>query len=634
MVTLRVIQRIGKLGAVLSVILVWNAYAADVDFSARLDQNEISEGDTVSLIFTIKTDSRANLGNPEFQAPDFETVGQSSSMSVSAQSDPNSGRFVMVNQQKITKIMRPLKKGHLKITHIQMEVDGQLLKSPDLNLNVLEGGVNPSQGQVQGNSARNGLNGEGKLRGSRAFLRAEVSKNKAYKGEQLILSYYLYHQMKIFNLQPDKLPALTGFLREDLETPLFTSRMESEEVRVNGVPYHRTLLVRYAISPLQEGKLRIDPMSLKFQYYSNSRSQGEDEDPFFGFFQQMAPQIGALTTDPIDLTVLSLPEAGKPSSFTGGIGDYQISASLDRSEVHANEPVTLTLKIQGRGNLSSVQEPKATWPEGVELYDSKGKVTSEPSGIDVKTVEYLLIPRVPGKVDLPPLEFSFFDPQKGQYYTKSIASLSIQVGDPLPGSALVAVKPTTPAMIEKKEETASSFKLPTLRGLKPSESGVGSVISTSGAFPIWRILYWIFLASMSALVGWVASDSLRKRKSPLVQARGQKKTHYSWSDLLQEDRPLLQSYDLLASRVLSLLDDKFQISSKSMSRGELKDLLVGGKKLSPDTWSKVQQLLEYSDMVRFAQSQNLNSEKNAQEVFLKWAQEGEQIEKEISRGTS
>src|SRR5262249_26014080 len=149
-------------------------------------------------------------------------------------------------------------------------------------------------------------------------------------------------------------------------------------------------------------------------YYPSVNSMDE-EDPFLGFFRQMNPQQGQNSSDQLTIEVMPLPEQGKPNSFTGGVGDFNLTAAVDKYDVRANEAVTLTLKVEGRGNLAAIGEPKAKWPENVELYDSKGVAKSSSGGVGQKVFEFLLIPRAPGKVMLPALEMSFFDPAKGAY---------------------------------------------------------------------------------------------------------------------------------------------------------------------------------------------------------------------------
>ena len=63
-------------------------------------------------------------------------------------------------------------------------------------------------------------------------MRAELSKDTLYKGEQLVVSYYLYTRARIFNISVDKYPILTGFLREDLNLPILSQRLTPERISI------------------------------------------------------------------------------------------------------------------------------------------------------------------------------------------------------------------------------------------------------------------------------------------------------------------------------------------------------------------------------------------------------------------
>ena len=61
---------------------------------------------------------------------------------------------------------------------------------------------------------------------------------------------------------------------------------------------------------------------------------------------------------PLKLTVLSVPEQGKPAGFYGLVGRYTISAAAAPTKVNVGDPITLTIKIGGSKYLKPVQ-----WPE-------------------------------------------------------------------------------------------------------------------------------------------------------------------------------------------------------------------------------------------------------------------------------
>jgi hypothetical protein len=209
-----IIQKIGSdlrmrrvLHGVLGICAVGvslSAHAADVQFIAQVDQNNVSLNDTISLSLLIRSESSLRISDPQFRAPGFELVHEFSSVSVSSNYDMNAGKFTTTNQHQITKVLRPLKSGMQKISQIEVSAGGRVYRAPDITVQVSNSGRNP----IQPAQPQMGSGPRRKITGNQVFVKAEVEKESAYKGEQLIVSYYLYHQTKVFNLQVDRFPSL------------------------------------------------------------------------------------------------------------------------------------------------------------------------------------------------------------------------------------------------------------------------------------------------------------------------------------------------------------------------------------------------------------------------------------------
>ena len=163
-----------------------------------------------------------------------------------------------------------------------------------------------------------------KLKGPGFFCRTEVSKDKVYKGEQVIVRYYLYRRVRVMNLSIDKFPVLSGFLSDEPDMPVL-QRLDNETVVLDGLVYQRSLLAQYSAYPLQEGKLKIDTMAVKYTYFADPGLQDDGEDPFMNFFQQLTPRQADAHSDAVTIDVEPLPSDGRPSSFSGGVGDFYVS---------------------------------------------------------------------------------------------------------------------------------------------------------------------------------------------------------------------------------------------------------------------------------------------------------------------
>jgi hypothetical protein len=384
-------------------------------------------------------------------------------------------------------------------------------------------------------------------------------------------------------------------------------------------------LARYAAFPLQEGKLKIDPMGLKYTYYAGG-GMDDDEDPFLQFFRQMTPREGSTASEPLMIDVMPLPMDGKPNSFSGAVGDFSVSSAVDKTEVRANEAITLTVKIEGRGNVAAIGQPKANWPQNVELYDSKGTAKASKAGVGEKDFEILLIPRTPGDVTLPALEFSFFDPAKKQYVTRNTDPIRIHVLEAAPGSS--ASRPLNPSVAGSStaESTPSEAPTPskTLRDLKAPISSD----STLGGLPLWRWMYVLAVAAVGLFGAWVGFDLFRKyrlqgRKSAAARAKAKQK---SWESLLSDAaragampwNEVLQTYERLCENVLDVIDRVYGIGARALPRSEIRRILVDERGLNPTLWEPVGRLLEFNEMIRFAGTASGGLETRARSELSNW----------------
>src|SRR5690606_35151247 len=216
------------------------------------------------------------------------------------------GRFENKSERSISYILRPLKKGTLKIRNIVNGSD----RAPDISVQVVED--NAYRHSVGSDAPK--LNSDQK----NFFMRGEVSKSRVFKGEQLVVSYYLYRRTRVNIRDVMQYPSFEGFIREDLEMPILSGRPDYEAVSLGGIPFERALLARYALYPIRDGKLKIDGLNLRADYIPRNQTNDDlMEDPFFQFFNQVTPRTATSKSDPIVVEVAPVPEEGRTSLFTG-----------------------------------------------------------------------------------------------------------------------------------------------------------------------------------------------------------------------------------------------------------------------------------------------------------------------------
>lgn len=137
-----------------------------------------------------------------------------------------------------------------------------------------------------------------------------------------------------------------------------------------------------------------------------------------------APQTYEIVGDTVRLPVRALPEAGQPATFTGAVGRFDVRASLDRTSLAEGDAATLTVEVEGSGNIKALPAPDLPPIPGVEAFDPTEDATfsARTTGIrGRKRFRWILTPDRPGTHRLPDVAYAWFDPQTERYDSVRIA---------------------------------------------------------------------------------------------------------------------------------------------------------------------------------------------------------------------
>ncbi|HEX7585143.1 MAG TPA: BatD family protein, partial [Prolixibacteraceae bacterium] len=149
---------------------------------------------------------------------------------------------------------------------------------------------------------------------------------------------------------------------------------------------------------------------------------------FDDFFDNYRIVKAKVVSDPVIINVKDLPN--QPANYSGAVGNFSFSGSIDKTNVKSNEAVTLKLNISGSGNLTLINPPKIELPTDFESYEPKttDKTTTSDKGLSGSIAfEYLFIPRYAGNFTIPPVQFVFFNPSSHQFETRSTEAFNIKV---------------------------------------------------------------------------------------------------------------------------------------------------------------------------------------------------------------
>jgi hypothetical protein len=155
-------------------------------------------------------------------------------------------------------------------------------------------------------------------------------------------------------------------------------------------------------------------------------------DPFenMGFGSRIRHAQFMVTAPALDLNVRPLPINKQPANFSGLVGRYAIKASASPVQVDVGQAITLTLQIGGNAYLNPVQ-----WPdlEANEELASHFAIPPERSAPIVekgfKVFTQTLRANSHDVTRIPPIELSYFDPDKGDYAVAKTHPIALDVAE-------------------------------------------------------------------------------------------------------------------------------------------------------------------------------------------------------------
>ena len=398
---------------------VIGAWADGITFTANAPEVVVS-GDQFRLSYTINSQKVRDFRAPSIQG--FEVL-MGPSRSTQSSTQIVNGNVTSTSTITFTYILMAGKEGDYKIPGATIVADGNNYTSNSVEIKVLP--PDQSSGASSGSSARSSRNqvNSGKITDKELFMLATASKTNVYEQEAILLTYKVYTQVNLTALDGD-IPDLKGFHTQEVELP---NQKTFTLEHYNGRNYNTTIWRQLVLFPQQTGKIEIP--SVTFEGTISQRVASAD--PFDAFFNggNYVNINKSIVTPKLVIDVKELP-AGKPTNFSGGVGEFTISSSISTQDLKTNDAVTIKLVISGTGNMKLINTPEVAFPQDFEIYDPKveNKFNLTRNGLaGSKVIEYLAIPRHAGTFTIPPIEFSYFDLKSQSYKTLKTDAYTLNV---------------------------------------------------------------------------------------------------------------------------------------------------------------------------------------------------------------
>ena len=312
--------------------------------------------------------------------------------------------------------------GKFTIDKATIEVSGKQYATKPLLIEVVDGAFDTS-GDEPSDEGTSGTTTTPSRRGrDGVLLRWVLSDNEVYEGETVRASLMLYYYEELEGVANMDMDSFDNFWSQDLPIQSPESRAE-----YNGRVYNTYKLRECLLSPHGTGELSLPAATLEVVVLIPLEPNPRD----LFFSRRYDREVRYIKTPPTTIKVKEFP-AGAPASFNGAVGDFSMSFNIPEESINANSADEVTVTISGEGNLNFMTAPEFNLPNSFELYDTKVEesVQSTSRGVSGSIVySYPFVARATGDFEVPPIEFSYFDPSTERYETLSTDTIRLNIVD-------------------------------------------------------------------------------------------------------------------------------------------------------------------------------------------------------------
>lgn len=546
--------------------------------------SQVAVGENFRLTYTVNTQNAKDfrIGN----IPDALEVITGPYKSVQASYRMVNGHTTGASSITFTFILCATKNGTYTISPAQITANGKRVSSKSARVKV--------SGQAQDNSGaprmHDDMDDQPHLRdagtpitGRDLFIKVSANKNRVHEQEPVLLTYKVYTLVDLTQLE-GKMPDLTGFHTQEIPLP----QQKSFHIeRVNGRPYRCVTWSQYVMYPQMTGKLEIPSIT----FNGTVIQQNRNVDPFEAFLNGGSGYIEvkrAIKAPGMTIQVDPLP--ARPAGFSGGVGKFNISAQINKTEIRANDPVSIRVVVGGIGNLKLIKQPVVNFPKDFDKYDAKvtDKTKLTQNGVEGNMIyDFLAVPRNQGDYVIPAVEFIYYDTDANAYKTIRTQSFKLHVAKGEGGASAVDYG-------DAKD-----------KDIHPIKEGGFDVQDTEhifyGSAAYWTLLSVLFLVFVGVLVVF------RKRaldNADITRLKIKKANRIATKRLKYANRLMLNNehdkfYDEVLRALWGYVGDKLDMPVEQLSRENISDKL-SSKGVDSDTIGLFLRALDECEYNRYA----------------------------------
>ena len=550
-------------------LLVINFSFSQIKFEAEVSKNNLGVNENLRVDFKMNKDGD-NFNPPSFDG--FRVVGGPN------QSVSNSWiNGVRSFTKTYSYFLTPIKKGKFTIGQASIEIDGDIYKTLPVQIQVSEA----VQSSLSPGSPSSVLNDD-------IELNIEVSKSETYLNEPISVEFKLLFNPKInvTNLGEIDSPEFNNFWSQNIKIP----RLEIKSTSYKGQRYNYVTWKRALLFPQKSGNLELLPLTLDVtvDVPTNRRD-------FFGnvIYTQTSKKVSSKKKN---IKVKEFPSEGKPESFNGAVGKFDVSLFSSKSELKATESFQLELKVNGRGNLKLFSLPEIKVPSSLEKYDPEFKedIKSSISGMNGQISNtYTIVPQFQGKYPIPAVEFSYFDPEAKKYVTIKTNESIVDVtegpmnSDFTNNSGLSSNQNNTIQTIGQFNYIKLSSKFSSINSKKLLDSKLWLYTLLSIPFLIFIVILLLIKVTRKSMSD---SDLITKNAEKLAR----KYLENAKIDISNKE----SFYSSLDQALFNFFKSKYMIRKEDFSKDKIKSILIK-ENISKKVINDVIELIESCEIARY-----------------------------------
>jgi len=587
---------------------------AQVNFKASLSSTKVGVRQQFSATYTLSGASAEAFERPPFEG--FRLMGQSSMRGGGSMQVFQNGQLVSSSEgeQSWTFNLLPTSTGNFDISPARVKVNGEWIQSPSLRVSVFNNNQAPSPSQTQTQTqtqaqtqtpqnqkqeqTQQGLNSDDIL------VVANADKSSAYVGEPIVITYKILTRVTIPSYAINKIPAFEGFWSENLVDP--GSKVQQTEETYNGKRYTSALLRKIIVYPQRSGRLNLASLEVDLiarivrQQQRQNQNNWIDQmfslfgnpfggDPFAGFGSSYEDIRTSIKSNVVSVNVKDLPTKNRTTDFSGQVGQYSMEAWIDKDKILLDDAFNLFVKIGGNGNMSLLEPPHIQFPSTFDVFDPQTEDNVKKTIHSIsgnKVFSFLIIPREAGKFKIPPIQFTYFDPQAGDYKTLASTEFAIQV---------FGQNGTDESHLQSETAQDIRFIIPHANKIKHSNTFFFGSIWHWILFVLPLPIFIFILIYLRRRILLYSNQELLRYKKATKMARKRLKK----ATQLLKSAQIHAFYEETARAIWAYLSHRFGIQQSELSIEKVIDIL-NQQQVDSDILTSLKQTLDFCEYIRFS----------------------------------